>query len=125
MPKSKLKASPKISPLFAKLKLEVKEELRLRVLAYKSILQWQNLARKKEQQLKSLRERATPKEIEKKMKLNLSTLAIRIHQVSVKIGKPTYKPNYNDSRELNLIFKVLDKLPKDIAQKLSEYIRGE
>ncbi|KKM75535.1 hypothetical protein LCGC14_1389290 [marine sediment metagenome] len=46
-------------------------------------------------------------EIERAIKQKLQALAMKIDILSSKIGKENYKPNYDDSRGLNLIYKEL------------------
>ena len=57
-------------------------------------------------------------EIKNKIKLELLPLQIIINELSTRIGKPNYKPNYEDSRSLNLVYKRLIKATDNIIQAI-------
>lgn len=46
------------------------------------------------------------------IKKYLLPLGMRIDRLSNKVGKPNYKPNYEDGRELNLIYKEISNYDK-------------
>ncbi|KKK97029.1 hypothetical protein LCGC14_2656840 [marine sediment metagenome] len=43
---------------------------------------------------------------------------IIINELSNKIGKPTYKPNFEDSKKLNTIYKKLQNSHHELAEKI-------
>ena len=57
-------------------------------------------------------------EIKNKIKLELLPPQIIINELSTRIGKPNYKPNYEDSRSLNLVYKQLIKATDNIIQAI-------
>ncbi len=63
--------------------------------------------------------------IREKIKRQSLSLGIRVDEISTKIGKPIYKPNFNDSKELNMIYKKLSDLPDDLAKTLSDAVPDE
>ena len=61
-------------------------------------------------------------EIYRKVRLALGFLGV-IDEISARIGKPNYKPNYNDSRKLNIVYKKLALVPRDVAKVLSKRLK--
>ena len=56
--------------------------------------------------------------IRQKIKSFLQPIAMRVDSLSTKIGKQDYKPNYEDSREANLIYKTIIEIYDKLAQAL-------
>ncbi len=59
-------------------------------------------------------------EVRDRIKLEILPIQIVINELSTRIGKPNYKPRYEDSRKLNLAYKQLVNATENIAKALKK-----